>query len=69
MQSSGIFADKLLYIMPALLLKNVPEPIRKILIKEQARQKDKIGSNVFGLEQTIYRIIKDWNEKCRSEKQ
>jgi len=52
--------------MASLLLKNVPEPVRKIIVREQSKQKEKIGSNMFGLEQTIYKIIQEW-EKCRKD--
>lgn len=54
--------------MAALLLKDIPESIRKVLIREQAKQKEKMKTNKFGLENTIYLIIGEWAKLRKKEK-
>lgn len=51
-----------------IILKNVPEDVRKIIIKEQAEEKANKGVNQYSMALTIYKIIKEWNNKCKAVK-
>lgn len=42
----------------SLTLKNVPQDIYNLLVDKQAEMKKKIGAN-FGLEATIYKLIRE----------
>ena len=48
-----------------IILKNVPPEVHKIVIKEQAKEKEFKGVNQFSLALTIFKIIKEWNNKCK----
>lgn len=41
----------------------MPENVRKIVLREQVKQKEKTGMNQFSIQSTIYKIILDW-ERC-----
>lgn len=43
----------------SLTLKKIPEDIYKYLLKQQGRIKVEKSKGVFGLEQTVYAIIRD----------
>ena len=45
----------------SLTLKNVPHDIYNLLVDKQAEMKKKIGAN-FGLEATIYKLIRESNK-------
>ncbi len=45
----------------SLTLKNVPQDIYNLLVDKQAEMKKKIGAN-FGLEATIYKLIRESNK-------
>lgn len=45
-------------------LSTVPVDVRKILLKEQQREKDKKGIGKFSVALTICKIVKEWNNKC-----
>lgn len=47
-----------------MILRKVPEDVFKILIIEQHKEKVDKKKGMFGLEQTIYKIIRDY-ERCR----
>ena len=46
----------------SLTLKNVPQDIYNLLVDKQAEMKKKIGAN-FGLEATIYKLIRESNKE------
>lgn len=50
--------------MRSLVLRNIPDDVFKILLTEQHKEKLKTNKGVFGIERTIYKIIKDW-ERCK----
>jgi hypothetical protein len=52
--------------MKALTLRRIPDDIFRILLTEQHREKLNKNKGQFGLEQTIYKIIRDY-ERCRKE--
>lgn len=52
-----------------MTLKNMPEDVRKILLREQHAEKENRGTNQFGLSSVIFKIIKEWNNKCRKTDQ
>jgi len=49
--------------MPDLVLRSLPEDVRKIILKEQLKEKEIRGINQFSMSTTIYKIIREW-EKC-----
>lgn len=51
--------------MADLLLKNMPEEVRKILLKQQQKEKENRGTNQYSLSCVIYKIIKEWNNNCK----
>lgn len=48
-----------------LLLREVPIEIVRIINKEQAKVKAERDIKQFSLSSTIYKIVKEWNNKCR----
>lgn len=55
---------KLYHIMD-LSLKQIPEEVRKIILREQVKLKEKHGTNQYSISLTIYKIIKEWNNNCK----
>ncbi len=51
--------------MNDLLLKHLPEDVRKILLKQQEKEKRDRGTNQYSLSSTAYKIIREWNNKCK----
>lgn len=49
--------------MSDILLRRLPEDVRKILLKEQYKEKDNLGTNQVSMSWIIYKIIREW-EKC-----
>lgn len=49
--------------MSDLRLAAVPEDVRKIILKQQLKEKEDRGINQFSMSTTIYKIIREW-EKC-----
>lgn len=47
-------------------VRSIPDEIAKVLIREQAKQKEQRGILQYSLSATIIKIIKDW-EKCHKE--
>lgn len=47
--------------------RNMPQEIYKIVLREQGRLKANRGTSQFGIDQTIYSIIREW-EKCKEDK-
>lgn len=47
-------------------LKCIPPEVYKIILKEQERIRNKLNTRFFGLEWTIYKMLRDYN-KCRKE--
>lgn len=54
--------------MASLLLKNLPEDIRRLILKQQAKEKASRGTNQFSMELTIYKIIREWDRCKEGEK-
>jgi hypothetical protein len=48
----------------AFTLTNIPEDVFKILLKEQYRMKHNRQLGRYGLAQTVYKIVRDY-ERCR----
>jgi hypothetical protein len=46
-------------------LKDVPEDVRKIILKKQTDIKNKKGHGNFSMASTVYAIIREWNNKCK----
>ncbi len=51
--------------MTDLLLQNVPEDVRHIILTQQDKEKKSRGTNQFSISTTIYKIIREWNNKCK----
>lgn len=49
--------------MADIILKTVPEDVRKIVLTEQHKEKENRGTNQFSMSSTIFKIIREW-EKC-----
>jgi hypothetical protein len=49
--------------MADIILKSVPEDIRKIVIKEQAKEKENRGTNQYSMACVIFKIVREWNQK------
>ena len=49
----------------AFTLKDMPEDVRKILLTEQKTEKENRGTNKLGLSSVIYKIIREWSNKCK----
>jgi hypothetical protein len=47
-----------------MILRNIPDDVFKILLTEQHKEKILKNRGQFGLEQTIYKIVRDY-ERCR----
>lgn len=50
----------------SLTLRNIPPDIFRLLLKEQSQHKEAKSIGRFGLEQTIYKILREF-ERCRKE--
>ena len=51
--------------MADLVLKDVPEDVRKIILREQLIEKQNRGTNQYSMACVIFKIIKEWNNKCK----
>lgn len=49
--------------MADIVLRSVPEDVRKLIIREQHKEKENRGTNQFSMSTTIFKIIREW-EKC-----
>lgn len=47
----------------------MPEDVRKIVLREQLKQKEKTGMNQFSIQSTIYKIIRDWEACVNAQKE
>lgn len=47
-------------------LRNVPIDVRKIIIREQSKEKESRGTLQFSISTTIFKIIREW-ERCRDK--
>lgn len=45
-------------------LSTVPIDVRKIITKEQQKEKDKKGVGKYSVALTICKIVREWNNKC-----
>lgn len=54
--------------MKALTLRKIPEDVAKIVLEQQKEEKLRRKQGMFGFEQTIYKIIRDY-ERCRKAEQ
>lgn len=57
-----------LYRFMDITLKAVPDDVRKVIIREQALEKESRGVNQFSMSTTIFKIIREWNNKCKATK-
>jgi hypothetical protein len=55
--------------MGEIKLRNIPTDVVKVLIKKQGDIKIHIGHNRYSLESTVYKIIREWRELTKKEKQ
>lgn len=53
--------------IPDIRIRNVDPETQRILLAEQAKQKEKRGINQFSLSSTIKLIVREW-EKCKERK-
>jgi len=49
--------------MPDIILKSVPEDVRKMIIKQQLKEKEDRGTNQYSMSCVIFKIIREWNQK------
>lgn len=49
-------------------LKMMPPDVYKILVAEQGRIKGEKMTSQYSLEQTIYKIVREW-DRCKTEKE
>lgn len=45
-------------------LSTVPVDVRKIITREQQKEKDKKGIGKYSVALTICKIVRSWNDKC-----
>lgn len=50
-----------------ILIKNLPDDLRKVIVREQAKEKENRGTQQYSLSSTIIKIIREW-ERCREKK-
>lgn len=55
--------------MADLMLRALPEDVRRIVLKEQLKEKENRGINQFSLSTTIYKIIREWEKCINSQKE
>lgn len=55
--------------MPDIILKNVPEDVRKIILKEQNKEKENRGRMQYSMSLTIFKIIREWERCYNSQKE
>lgn len=46
-------------------VRNVPVDVRKIILAVQTKEKEKRGRMQYSMSSTIFKIIREWNNKCR----
>lgn len=49
-----------------ILLKNVPDDIRKFIVREQAKEKENRGTQQYSLSMTIVKLIRELKECKKS---
>lgn len=49
-----------------LLIRHLPEDVRRVIIREQAKEKEKRGTLKWSISSTIFKIIREW-ERCREK--
>lgn len=54
--------------MKALTLEKIPKDVFDIIIRKQADIKIKKGCRQFGVENTIYHIVREWH-RCIAERE
>lgn len=50
----------------AFTLTNIPDDVFKILLKEQFKMKDSRSIGRYGLAQTVYKIVREF-ERCKDQ--
>jgi hypothetical protein len=53
--------------MADIVIRNLPEDVRKVILQEQLREKKNRGTNQFSMSSTIIKIIREWKNNCRKE--
>jgi hypothetical protein len=48
-------------------LSTVPIDVRKIILKEQQKEKDKRGIGKYSIQLTLIKIVREWNNKCNQQ--
>lgn len=48
-----------------MIIKKVPEDVRKILLREQKEEKVNRGTNQYSFSSVIFKLIREWNNNCR----
>lgn len=46
-----------------VVVKNIPEDLRKVIIREQAKEKENRGVHQFSLSSTIIKMLREW-QRC-----
>jgi hypothetical protein len=46
-------------------LSSLPIDVRKIILREQAKEKEKRGVAQYSVQMTVIKIIRQWENKCR----
>lgn len=50
-----------------VVVKNIPEDLRKAILKEQAKEKEIRGVHQYSLSSTIIKILREW-QRCLEKK-
>jgi len=54
--------------MADIVLRAVPLEIRKIVLKEQSKEKENRGTSQYSMSSTIFKIIREWETCYNSQK-
>jgi hypothetical protein len=48
-------------------LKTIPIDVRKIITKDNQKERDKKGVGKYSIALTICKIVREWNSKCNQQ--
>lgn len=51
--------------MAEISFKGVPKDVMQIILNEQHKQKTALDRRQYSLSQTLIKIVKEWNNKCK----
>lgn len=57
----------ILYTMPTLLIKNLPDDLKKYIVKVQGETKNKKGISQYSMEAALLQIIKEHKENSEKK--